>query len=137
VHRVFRLVDGASAGRRDRFEELRAFLRSLGLVEDVTGESYRYRCTRPDGSLGWLATVHGGRRGATIYLYPDALGRRVSRAEQLYRMLDEAGAGMGSKAGPSIDVDLDDAVQVRLLREGMRALLADDRAPRCAEGRTT
>lgn len=122
VHRVFRAPPSAVAAP-EPFAALRAFLRSLGLVEDGVGESYRYRCRRPDGTLGWLATVHGGRRGATIYLYPDALGRGRGVAASLYRTLDEAGLGMGSKAGPSIDVDLANAEQVALLHRCLRALL--------------
>jgi hypothetical protein len=122
VHRVFRQPPSAVAAP-EPFVELRAFLRSLGLVEDAVGESFRYRCRRPDGSLAWFATVHGGRRGATIYLYPDALDRGRGVAAALYRTLDEAGLGMGSKAGPSIDVDLTDAEQVTLLRSGLRDLL--------------
>lgn len=129
MHRVFRRPPNLIAAPQP-FEELRAFLRSLGLVEDLVGESYRYRCRRPDGSLGWFATVHGGRRGATIYLYPDALGRGAGVAAALYRTLDEAGLGMGSKAGPSIDVDLTDAEQVGLLRGSLTALLSNAATPR-------
>ncbi len=103
---------------------LRAFLRSLGLEERAIAGSYVYTHTGLDSVRRQFATLHAGLHSATIYLYPDALGQAGGSATRFYRVLDDAGLGMGSKAGPSIGIDLDDAAQVMLFRDGLTTLLA-------------
>jgi hypothetical protein len=120
MHRVFRdpvqVRDPSQA-----FDDLRAFLRSLGLIERLSGESFLYDFPRPDGQRQF-ASLHGRRTSATIYLYPDALGKPAGHASILYRTLDDAGLDMGSKAGPSIGVSLSDESRLSLLRDGLREL---------------
>jgi hypothetical protein len=79
---------------------------------------------QPGGVTRQFATLHAGLQAATVYLYPDALGRAAGHSSAFYRMLDDAGFGMGSKLGPSIGINLDDARQLRLFRDGVAALLA-------------
>ncbi len=126
MHRVFR----KAAPRRAPGDDdggLRALLRSLGLVEEATTGAFVYWCPHPGGRFRQFATLHVRGRGATVYLYPDALGREPGFATRFYLLLDEAGLGMGSKAGPSIGIDLDDPAQVRAFAEGLRTLFPPDR----------
>ncbi|MBI2760642.1 MAG: hypothetical protein HYX51_04350 [Chloroflexi bacterium] len=123
MHRVFAQPSALITGPPTGLSALRAFLCSLGLAEETSGDAYLYSYPHPSGSLRRFATLHGGRRSVTIYLYPDALGRDHGYATRFYRVLDDAGLGMGSKAGPSIGIDLDDDTQVRLFHDGLRALL--------------
>src|SRR5438105_4311547 len=105
-HRVFRGFQ-ALIGSSDRFEELRAFFRSLGLGERASGDLFLYEFPRTDGPRQF-ASLSGRRTYATLYIYPDALGRAPGHASDFYRMLDEAGFELGAKAGPSIGIDLSD-----------------------------
>jgi hypothetical protein len=120
MHRVFQ-ADASDYPAGGGIAGLRAFFCSLGLSETEALGSYMYWHGHADGERQF-ATVHGGRRTVTIYLYPDALGRGAGHASTFYRTLDDAGLGMGSKAGPSISLDLEDAAQVRLFREGLEEL---------------
>jgi hypothetical protein len=125
MHRVFhsgtaRSSDDASGP----LAELRSFLRGLQLGERALGDAFAYDWLAASGGARTFATLHPGRTGATIYLYPDALGLPPGRFTRFYRVLDDAGLGMGSKAGPSIGIDLGDDAQVRLFRDGLAELLA-------------
>jgi hypothetical protein len=121
MHRVFQSdVSDYPAG--GGIVDLRSFLCSLGLSETEALGSYMYWHGHGD-SKRQFATVHGGRRTVTVYLYPDALDRGPGHANSFYRRLDDAGLGMGSKAGPSISLDLEDEAQVRLFCEGLAELL--------------
>jgi hypothetical protein len=125
MHRVFAQPSALVTGPPTGLAALRAFLCSLDLVEESSGDSFLYSYPHPSGTLRRFATLHGGRRSATIYLYPDALGRDHGYATRFYRVLDDAGLGMGSKAGPSIGIDLDDEMQLRLFSDGLRALIQE------------
>jgi hypothetical protein len=126
MHHVFRADQSPSGPSSEGIDDLRLFLRSLGLTEQERAGSFLYTCVHASGAVRHFATLHGRHRTATIYLYPDALGRASGHATRFYRELDDAGLGMGSKAGPSIGIDLDDPVQVRLFHDGLAALLGDD-----------
>lgn len=120
MHRVFQ-ADAGDYPPGAGIAELRAFLCALGLFETEALGSYIYWHGSGEGARQF-ATVHGGRRTLTVYLYPDALGRGSGHANAFYRTLDDAGLGMGSKAGPSISLDLENDAEMRLFREGLAAL---------------
>lgn len=122
MHRVFQSRAGITADPADTFAGLRAFLCSLGLIEEPSGNCFLYLWPHPAGNTRQFATLQGSAHSATVYLYPDALGRAPGYAAHFYRALDDAGLGMGSKLGPSIGIDLGDATQVRLFHEGLAAL---------------
>ncbi len=121
-HRVFR--EGAL--REDAtdldFAGLRTFLRSLGLAEQESGGCYLYSVRHPIDGQRHFATVRCTMRQVTVYLYPDALGRDAGHAARLYRTLDLADLGMGSKLGPSIGFSLDGEAKLRLFKEELAAL---------------
>src|SRR5438067_48118 len=98
MHRVF--VRPPAAAPDASLDKLRASLRALDLEEVAVGESYLYMCRGPRGDRRQFLTLQGGRHSATVYLYPDALGREPGAATAFYHHLDDAGLGMGSKAGP-------------------------------------
>lgn len=131
MHRVLRSVTLVEQNSEAAFAGLCAFLRSLGLVEQVSGECYLYLWPHRYGAPRQFATVNHALRTATIYLYPDALGLGAGYAARLYRALDDADLGMGSKLGPSIAIDLADEAQLRLFRDGLAELFPanSDRAP--------
>jgi hypothetical protein len=124
VHRVFRPGAVEALNSAGASEDLRAFLRSLGLIEQPSGDCYLYLWRQPGGVTRQFATLQAGLHSATVYLYPDALDRAPGHASAFYRTLDDAGLGMGSKLGPSIGINLGDARQLRLFRDGLAALLA-------------
>jgi hypothetical protein len=124
VHRVFRPGAAAASDPPDASEDLRAFLRSLGLIEQPSADCFLFLWRQPGGVTRQFATLHTGLHSVTVYLYPDALGRAAGHASAFYRILDDAGVGMGSKLGPSIGINLDDVRQLRLFRDGVAALLA-------------
>jgi hypothetical protein len=101
------------------FDELRAFVRGLGLVEEALEGGYIYSCAGPRGEMHRFLTLHGGRGRATVYLYPDALGRPAGHATAFYLRLDAAGFDLGSKLGPSIGIDLTDDARLQLFRDGL------------------
>lgn len=121
-HRVFRPGALHEAGIDPDFAALRVFLGSLGLVEQESGGCYLYSFRHPMGGQRQFATVRCTMRQVTVYLYPDALGRDAGHAARLYRTLDLAGLGMGSKLGPSIGFSLDGEVKLRLFKEELAAL---------------
>ena len=124
VHRVFHSNAVVASASADASANLRAFLRSLGLIEQPSGDCFLFLWRQPGGVTRQFATLHAGLHSVTVYLYPDALGRYVGHASAFYRMLDDAGLGMGSKLGPSIGINLDDVRQLRLFRDGLAALLS-------------
>lgn len=128
MHRVFRTPPPVHVARPAPFEQIRGALRDGGCVERALGEVLLYHL-RVGGERRHFATLSGGRHSATLYLYPDALGGPAGRASRFYRLLDEADLNLGSKAGPSIGIDLDDAAQVRLVCDGLRELLAGAQPP--------
>lgn len=119
MHRVFRPGALSTGTASAAFDELRALLRSFGLSERESAGVYVYR-------LGprQVATLRGSMRSATLYLYPDALGRGPGVASTFYRTLDLAGLGMGSKLGPSVDLSLENREHVALFREKLKGLFA-------------
>jgi hypothetical protein len=127
MHRVFR-SPRPNAGRPAPFDQIRASLCAEGGSERALGDVLLY-FVRVAGEQRHWATLSGGRHSATLYLYPDALGGPPGRASRFYRLLDEADLNLGSKAGPSIGIDLDDAAQVRLVCDGLRELLAGAQPP--------
>ena len=84
---------------------VRARFRALGLRESGVGASFLYA---PPARDAVLLVLQEYGNGAQIYLFPDALGRPPGVAGLFYRTLDEAGFRLGSKAGPSISLDLAD-----------------------------
>lgn len=122
MHRVFR-TGGTTEATGDHVAGLRAFLRDLGFTERPAGNGWTYECMHPGGGVRHFATLHGRHRHATIYFYPDALGRPPGHATAFYRVLDDAGLEMGSKAGPSIGIDLENDVHATRFREELRRLL--------------
>lgn len=127
MHRVFRSPP-VQVERPAPFEQIRRALRDGGCSEQALGEVLLY-FVRLARERRHFATISGGRHSATLYLYPDALGGPAGLAARFYHLLDEADLNLGSKAGPSIGINLDDAVQVRLVCEGLRELLAAAQPP--------
>ena len=128
MHRVFRSPPPVHVARPAPFEQIRDALREGGCTEQPLGEVLL--CfVQVAGERRHFATLSGGRHSATLYLYPDALGGPAGLASRFYRLLDEADLNLGSKAGPSIGIDLDDAAQVRLVCDGLRELLAAAQPP--------
>jgi len=123
VHRVFRTTVPAPTAEQGP-ASLRRFFRSLGLDEEPSGTCYLYFCLDAAGRRRQLASLSGSPHRATVYLYPDALARGTGVANALYRSLDEAGVELGSKAGPSIAIDLEDAAQVELFCAGLATLVS-------------
>jgi hypothetical protein len=117
------VTPGATATEATGPAVLRDFFRSLGLAEEASGGSYLYYCRDTAGRRRQLATLSGSPRRATVYLYPDALGREPGPAEPFYRALDQAGVLLGAKLGPSIGIDLQDHDQVELFCDGMSRLM--------------
>src|SRR5579885_2109544 len=128
MHRVFRSPPPVHVARPAPFERIRAALRDGGCTEQPLGEVLL--CfVQVAGERRHFATLSGGRHSATLYLYPDALGGPAGLASRFYRLLDEADLNLGSKAGPSIGIDLDDAAQVRLVCDGLGELLGGAQPP--------
>lgn len=126
MHRAFR--PGDNGWTSTGIERVRSLFQSLALVETEHEGGWQYHRR---GSRGWrqVATLHGRGRSATVYLYPDALELPPGSATPLYLALDAAGLGMGSKAGPSIGIDLDDAGQLALFADGLRELFSRPSLP--------
>ena len=124
MHRVFRPGGVAVGTASEAFDEVRALLRSFGLSESEAAGVYVYRL-----GARQVATLRGSMHSATLYLYPDALGRGAGVASSFYRTLDLAGLGMGSKLGPSVDLDLENAAHVALFREKLTALFTPAAPP--------
>lgn len=122
MHRVFRTP-------ADVFEiagplvAVRTEFRALGLIEAAVGPAFEYHVRRGAAGTALFATLHLQGHSATIYLYPDALGGRPGVATGFYLRLDEAGFGLGSKLGPSISFDPEDAAQRGMFFTGLRAVL--------------
>jgi hypothetical protein len=128
MHRVFRTgsaVTPASTTTSAEFDRLRDFVRGLGFVEEALDGGYIYSCTGTGGSMRRFMTLHGGRSHATVYLYPDALGRPPGHATAFYLALDAAGFDLGSKLGPSIGFDLTDETRVRFFREELARIVRE------------
>ncbi|HLZ73110.1 MAG TPA: hypothetical protein VKV26_24665 [Dehalococcoidia bacterium] len=123
MHRVFRSPTPSEVERTAPFDRIRGALVAGGCVERELAAVLLYSVAEA-GAARQFATLSGGRHTATLYLYPDALGGPRGRAARFYHVLDEAGLNLGSKAGPSIGIDLGDAAQVRLVCDGLRELLA-------------
>jgi hypothetical protein len=85
-------------------DDLRLRFRAFGLTEQSAGTSYFYRL--PDDAGRMLLILQAAGRGAQIYLYPEALGRPPGAVQWFYALLERQGFGMGSKAGPSITLAL-------------------------------
>ncbi|HEY7294948.1 MAG TPA: hypothetical protein VH916_07885 [Dehalococcoidia bacterium] len=126
MHRVFRSAPAACSASDAPFEAIRSALRAGGCSEHELAGALLYSVMLA-GEQRHVATLSHGRRTATLYLYPDALGGPRGLAVRFYRLLDEADLNLGSKAGPSIGIDLDDDAQVRLVCDCLRDLLADRR----------
>ncbi len=122
MHRVFRASPGRAIEPRAPLTAIRSALGEGGCVERELAEVLLY-FVRDAGGDRQFATLSGGRHSATLYLYPDALGGPRGRASLFYQALDEADLNLGSKAGPSIGIDLDDAAQVGLICDGLREML--------------
>ncbi|HZQ36184.1 MAG TPA: hypothetical protein VFD32_09645 [Dehalococcoidia bacterium] len=128
MHRVFRAPPPVHVERPAHFERIRAALYAGGCSEQPLGEVLLY-FVHLAGDRRHFGTLSGGRHSATLYLYPDALGGAAGIASRFYRTLDEADLNLGSKAGPSIGIDLADTEQVRLVCDGLRELLAGTQPP--------
>jgi hypothetical protein len=107
-------------------EPVRARFRALGLAELPAGASWFYALPEPPGRL--LLVLQAMGRGAQIHLYPHALGRAPGAAQWFYARLEADGFGMGSKAGPSISLALDDEGRMATFWDAFARLIAGEPA---------
>jgi hypothetical protein len=110
-------------------DAIRAGFRDRGLHETVAGTSFVYSLdSDPHGRMALILQAVG--RGAQIYLFPEAFGRAPGFAQPFYAALDSAGFGMGSKAGPSISLDVDDSDRMAVFWQAWSHYLAIDAVER-------
>ncbi len=104
-------------------DDVRARFRACGLAERPSGAGFVY--TRGGGAEArMLLILQAVGRGAQIYLFPEALGRGPGAAQPFYVALEAAGFGIGSKAGPSIGLSVEDDERMTVFWTAFQQLLS-------------